>query len=137
MMLNYTAIVLASVLEFAFGAIWYGPLFGKIWGKIHGFDKLPKEVQEKMMKMMGPTYAIQFLVTVVTTIVLAIFMANQPAWNAYAMAGIFWLGFVVPAQVSAVMFGRDEKKWMVKKVILQAGASLACLEIAVVVLGMM
>mgnify|MGYP000987333290 CR=1 FL=1 len=137
MMLNYPAILLASVLEFAFGAIWYGPLFGKLWGKIHGFDKLPREVQEKMMKMMGPTYALQFLVTVISTLVLAIFMAYQPSWSAYAMAGFFWLGFVVPAQVSAVMFGRDEKKWWVKKVTLQAFASLACLEIAVVVLQMM
>ena len=137
MTINFWAVLLASVLEFVFGAIYYGPVFGKLWGKIHGFDKLPKEVQEKMMKMMGPTYVIQFLVTVVSTFVLAIFIAYQPTWNAYALAGFCWLGFVVPAQVSAVMFGNTDKRWMVKKVALQAGASLACLEIAVVVLTMM
>jgi membrane protein YdbS with pleckstrin-like domain len=108
-----------------------------LWGKIHGFDKLPKEIQQKMMKMMGPTYAIQFFITLVTSFVLAIFLAYQPGWNAYVMVGFLWIGFVVPAQVSGVMFGGTENKWMVKKVAVQAGASLGCLEIAALVLHLM
>jgi hypothetical protein len=137
MELNYLAIFIATILQFIFGAIWYSFLFGKLWGKIHGFDKLSKEVQQKMMKQMGPFYGIQFFVTIVTTFVLAIFITNLPYWNAYGMAGFFWLGFVVPTQVSAVIFGGTEGKWLLKKVLVQAGASLGCLMIAAAILRMM
>ena len=134
MQLNYLAILFATVLQFIVGFIWYGPIFGKLWGKIHGFDKLSKEVQQKMMSEMGPYYAFQLLVTILTTVVLAIFITNLPSWNPYGMAGFFWLGFVVPAQVSAVIFGGTDKKWITKKVLVQAGASFICLEVAATVL---
>jgi uncharacterized protein DUF1761 len=134
MHLNYGAIVLATVLDFIVGAIWYSVFFGKLWGRIHGFDKLPKEVQQKMMKAMGPFYALQALVTLITVFVLAIFLAYQPTWNVYAMAGFFWVGFVVPTQVSAVIFSNTERKWMFTKVAVQAGAALLCLEVAAAVL---
>lgn len=112
MPLNYVAIAIAVVLQFIVGAVWYSVLFGKLWGQIHGFDKLPKATQQKMMKEMGPYYGIQLFLTVVTTVVLAIFITNQPDWNPYAMAAFFWLGFVVPTQASAAIFGGTERKWL-------------------------
>ena len=135
MYLNYWAILGAAVLQFIVGAIWYSLLFGKLWGKMHGFDNLPKETQQKMMKEVGPFYIVQFIVTIVTTFILAIFITYLPAdWNPYAMAGFFWLGFVVPTQVSSVIFGGTPGKWIVKKIAVQAGASLICLEVAATVL---
>ena len=132
---NYLAILLATIAQFIIGAIWYSALFGKLWGKIHGFDKLPKETQEKMKKSMGPFYGLQLLMTVVTTVVLSVFITYLPlSWNAYMLAGFFWLGFVVPTQVSAVIFGGTEKKWIFKKIAVQAGASLVCLEAAAAII---
>ena len=61
------------------GAIWYTPIFGTLWGKIHGFDKLPKDVQADMMKGMGPILGVQFLVTILTSFVLALFATRLPA----------------------------------------------------------
>lgn len=134
MQINFLAIVIATLVDFAIGAVWYSALFGKLWGKIHGFDKLPKQVQQQMMKSMGPYYGIQAFVTLITTFVLAIFITYLPLWNPYAMAGFFWIGFVVPAQVSAVIFGGTEPKWILKKLAIQAGASLVCLEAAAIIL---
>ncbi len=134
MHLNYLAIILATFVEFAIGAVYYGPVFGKLWGEIHGFDKLSKETQDKMVKAMGPFYALQALVTLITTFVLAIFLVYQPTWNAYAMASFFWIGFVVPTQVSAVIFGGTKPEWVAKKIVLMACASLICLEVATVIL---
>jgi hypothetical protein len=134
MHLNYGAILLATILQFAAGAIWYSLLFSKQWGTIHGFDKLSKEIQQKLAKSMGPFYGIQAFITLVTTIILAIFITSQPTWNAYAMAGLFWLGFVVPTQISAAIFGSTERKFMFPKIAIQAGASIVCLEIAATVL---
>ncbi len=131
MQLNLLAVALATIAQFIIGFVWYGPLFGKLWGKIHGFDKLSKETQDKMMKEMGPFYFVQLVMTVVTSVVLAIFITYLPLdWNVFALAGFFWIGFVVPTQVGAVIFGGTEPKWMLKKIAVQAGASLVCLETA-------
>ena len=135
MELNYLAIILATIVQFILGAVWYGPLFGKLWGRIHGFDKLSKDVQDKMVKAMAPFYGIQFLVTVMTTVVLAILIENLPDWNVLVLALFLWLGFVLPAQVSAVIFGGTEGKWIAPKIALQAGGSLLFMFAAVLVLS--
>jgi hypothetical protein len=112
-------------------------LFGKLWWKIHGFDKLSKEVQQKMMKEMGPFYGLQAAVTLITSIVLAILLTDPVQnWSPFMIAFFLWLGFVVPTQVSAVIFGGTEGKWITKKIAVQAGASLACLEAAAVVFSL-
>ncbi len=135
MQLNYTAILIATVLQFICGAVWYSFLFGKLWAKIHCFDQYSKEEQQKMAKGMTPFYIVQFIVTLITTFVLALFIAGLPSdWNPYGIAFFFWLGFVVPTQVSAVIFGGTEGKWIVKKIAVMAGASLLCLLVAAAVL---
>lgn len=134
---NLLAVLIATVFQFIVGAIWYSVFFGKMWGEIHGFNKLSKDVQQKMMKEMGPYYAVQFLITLVATYILAIFITNLPGWNPYAMAGFFWLGFIVPTQISAAIFGGTPREWLVKKVLVQAASSFLCLEVGTLVLHLM
>ncbi len=136
MELNYGAIMLASVIQFVIGGIWYMPMFGDTWGKIHGFDRKSKEAQAAMKKGMAPLLGVQFLVTIVTTSILALFMQALPHdWNAYGMAGFFWLGFVLPTQISAVIFGGTDPKWVRTKISIAAGGSLVSLEAAAAVLA--
>lgn len=138
MTLNYLAIIVATVVQFIIGAVWYMPLFGRAWGKIHGFGDLSKEDQGKAQKEMIPYLGIQFVTTLITTFVLALFIAGlPPEWNTYGIAGFFWLGFVVPTQIPAIMFGGTKKEWMVKKALIMAGASLCCLLAAAAILQMM
>ena len=54
MNVNYLAVVLATIAQFVAGAIWYMPLFGELWGKIHGFDKFSIEEQKEMQAKTGP-----------------------------------------------------------------------------------
>lgn len=134
--LNYVAIVVAAVLQFIAGAIWYMPIFGKTWGAMHGYDRLSQEEQSAAQKGMTPYLVMQLLGTLVTTFVLALFMAGLPSeWNAFGIAGFFWLGFVVPTQASAVMFGGTPKEWMRKKIAIMAGGSLVNLMTAATVLS--
>jgi hypothetical protein len=134
---SIASILTASIVQFIIGFIWYTPIFGKLWGKIHSMGSMSKEEQAKMMKTMGPMFGLQFFMTIVTTVVLGIFLLNQPSWNPYAMAGFFWIGFVVPTQVSAVIFGGTAPKWIAKKIAIMAGASFFCLEAAAAILSMM
>lgn len=137
MNINYLSVLIAAVAQFVVGAIWYMPLFGKLWGKIHGYNSVSKAQQAKMMQQMMPLLGVQFLMTLVTTVVLAIFISNQPTWNAYAMAGFFWVGFIVPTQVAGVIFGGTVPKWILTKIAIQAGASLICVEVAAYIIRLM
>jgi hypothetical protein len=133
MELNYVAIIVATIVQFIIGAVWYSALFGKQWGEIHGFDKLSKETQDKMKKEMGPFYGLQILMTLITTTVLAMFVAYT-SWNPFGLAAFCWIGFVFPTEVSSVIFGGTEKKWMVQKIAIQAGSIFVCLQIAAAII---
>ncbi len=119
--------LLAAVLQFIVGGIWYTPLFGTLWGKIHGFDALDKKTQEKMMGQMAPLFAGQFIVTVITTVVMAALHQMLPTFSLYLLMGLVWGGFILPAQVSSVLFGGTPFKWILPKIAVQAGGSLVCL----------
>lgn len=138
MELNYPAILVAAVVQFIIGGIWYTLLFGRTWGRIHGFDAQPPEVQQAMRKGMGPLLAVQFLLSVLTAAVLGLFHVSLPApWHAFGMAGFFWLGFIMPAQVSAVIFGGTAPPWVMTKILVSAGGSLACMMGAAAVFHLM
>ena len=131
MELNYIAIIIATILQFICGAVWYMFVFGDLWGRIHGFEKYSKDEQKKMAKAMTPFYLVQVLVTFITTWGLALFVAGFPSeWNIFGIAAFIWIGFVVPTQVSAVIFGGTEAKWIVKKIAIMAGGALLCLLVA-------
>lgn len=135
MSVNYVAVFVASIAEFIVGAIWYMPVFGKAWGKIHGFDKLTKAEQKQSQKQMMPLMVVQFVGTLITTAVLAELIRALPSYSPYALAFLVWLGFFVPTQVSAVIFGGTDSKWIVKKSAIMAGGALACLLVAAAILG--
>lgn len=119
-------VVAATAVQFAIGAVWYSALFGKQWGKIHGFDKLSKEKQKELMSEMGPIYGLQVVVTVFSTAALYKLISMTTGYSVYMLALLLWIGFIVPAEVSAVLFGNDDKKWVAQKIAIMAGASLFC-----------
>jgi Protein of unknown function (DUF1761) len=136
MNISILAIVVATIVQFIIGAIWYTPLFGKLWGRIHGFDHLTPEEQNKLQKGMVPLLLTQFIMTFVTTAVLAFLKTGLPAqWSVYGLAVFSWMGFVLPTQVAAVIFGGTEPKWFVKKIAVMAGGSLVCLLVAAYILA--
>ena len=134
---NYSAVVLASVAQFVIGAIWYMPLFGDLWGRIHGFDKLSKAEKQVAQKSMMPLLVVQFIGTLVTTVILARLFVLVPQYSVYTLGMMIWLGFFVPVQVSAVIFGGTESKWTVQKILVMAGASLACLMAAAAIISVL
>jgi hypothetical protein len=126
MELNIWAIITATIVQFVIGAAWYMGVFAKQWGVIFGFDKLPKAKQKEMQAQMGPYYILQLIVTVLTSVALAYLMSiTTIEW--YNLALWVWAGFVVPTQVSAVIFGGVEPRWISRRLSIMASGSLACL----------
>lgn len=102
---NVWAALAATVVMFMIGGFWYAVPFGKFWGKIHGFEKLSKAKQEEMQKAMGPWYGLQLVVTLISAYVLAVLIGLLPEQSPYLVAFLVWLGFVLPTEVSAMIFG--------------------------------
>ena len=113
--INYTAIIVAVVINFILGFIWYTPLFGKAWAKEMGYD--PNEQPEKSTMLKGMAFMVigNFLFAYV-------FAHNIAAWEfvpgmdemsltASALnAAIFtWLGFYFPDELGATVW--EKKSW--------------------------
>lgn len=109
-MLQILAIVLlASIVRFAIGGIWYMPtsLLGKVWAKSQ--DLAPEEAN-KMMSLKATTSRValtsSFALTFVSTFIFALIltplaqmserMAISPIVPALILVGLIWLGFIVP-----------------------------------------
>lgn len=134
MEINYTAVLLATVANFIVGAIWYMPIFGNLWGKIHGFDKLSKKDQQEAQKGMAPLLAVQVVITFVTALALAKLHVLLPNYSLYEMALLVWVGFVVPTQIAAIIFGGTDKKWFVQKALIMGVGALICLQVAAAII---
>lgn len=133
---NVWAVLAATVAMFAVGAFWYMVPFAKTWGEIHRFDKLSAKQQKEMQSRMGPFYGAQLVVTIISAYVLAYFMAALPMVSPFELAGWLWLGFVVPTQVSAVIFGGTEPKYVIQKIAIMAAEALLHLLVAAWVISL-
>lgn len=72
MELNWIAIFVISFAAFGGGAIWHGPLFGKLWMKIHHGDSVPSaEEMKKMTQGMWKLLLTEFVATLLMIISLA------------------------------------------------------------------
>lgn len=127
---SMAAVLAATAAMFFTGAAWYMGLFGKQWGEIHGFNKLDKKKQDEMRAKMGPYYIAQIVVTVFGAFALSKLIGLLPSYSVYTLALLVWFGFVLPTQVSAVIFGGTEPKWIVQKTSIMAGEALAHLLVA-------
>ena len=87
-----------------FGAIWYGPIFGKKWMEIVGVDPKDYEARKKMQKTAGPLYAVQFLMTLFQVMVLAHLIADTELVSGLERALWIWAAFITPTM------GTNEKK---------------------------
>lgn len=129
---NYIIVLLMAVIAMIVGALWYSPLmFGNLWMKIMGADKYSKEEIAKMQKEMAPYYALQFGMSLLTMWVLYVITkwtgAGQGSvWLAFFM----WLGFVVPTQVSGVIWGSTPRKHWCNQIMIMMGAQLVIMLIA-------
>ena len=102
--INYWAVLAAAAFQMVLGFLWYGPLFGKQWMKLMGFN-------EKSMKGMNMTPLQATIGGVVTAwvmnYVLAHFVDYTQAANFIdgATAGAWiWLGFIATVQLGSVLW---------------------------------
>lgn len=119
MQLNYIAIFVITLLAFFGWAFWHGPLFGKLWMKIHWGENTPSEKEQKeMMKGMWKLLLTEYIVTLFMVFSLAWLMQAIPEYSGIRIALISWIGFVVPMTVSNIIWGGDKKQYWIQKILI-------------------
>lgn len=127
MTLNWIAIIILSIAQFAVGSLWFGPIFGKIWMKIHHKEPLTQDQEKELMKWMRKLMLTEFMVSVLITITMAYLIITLPTIPWRKIWLIIWLWFILPQSASNVIRWNDDRKWMCTKIALTAGYRIIAL----------
>jgi Protein of unknown function (DUF1761) len=93
--MNWIAVVLAAALGFAFGALWFVPLFGRAWDREAGLTEEIKQSGNKAL-IFGGAFLLYLFMAFIVGHTLATY--GNPALGLSVMiAGGVGLGFVMPA----------------------------------------
>lgn len=115
--LPWMTIAIMTIACFALGALWHGPLFGKLWMKIHhGKDSFNDAEMKKAMEGMWKLMLAEFVATFFMVIGLACVIRAIPEYSGIQTAFMIWLAFILPTMMSTVIWGSDAKKWMCTKI---------------------
>lgn len=104
-MINWLAVGAATLVGFAIGFVWYGPLFGKAWMKEAGLTEEDVE-NGNMAKIFGLTAVFQFIMAYC----LAMFFGNDIDAASGAMYG-FLTGFAWVALAMGVSGLYEQKSF--------------------------
>jgi len=123
---NPWAVAVAAVATMVIGFLWYSPfLFARPWMRLMGHDSNDKDKLAEMQKSAGKLYALTFIATIISAIVLAkIIDLTSVNTVVYGMkVGFFvWLGLVATVQLTGALFGKQPTKLF----LINAGYQLAC-----------
>ncbi len=102
MRINYVAIIVAAILYWLLGALWFGVVFGNQWMALEGF-------KPETMKSMNTTipYVVSMLLNLVIAFILALVCATQKADSLVkgAQTGILvGIGFVATTTLTTYLY---------------------------------
>ena len=108
MMINFFAVLVATIAAYIVGALWYGPLFGKPWRKLMNVPE--GAPMTGMMQAMGGG----FIATLIMIAILDQMLAYTGALAlgakvSIAFAGWIWLGFIATTMVNSVFY--EKRPW--------------------------
>lgn len=127
---NILAVVVAAIVSFFIGWLWFSVLFVKPWMKLHGTDP----ASMKGMPMPYGKMAIEFI----ATLVVAYFIAEFAAWvdATGIVAGLvlgfwLWLGFQATQLLGGVLW----EKMPIKLYMILAGRWLVSMLVMAAIIG--
>src|SRR5262245_15961486 len=103
--INYLAVIVAAVISFAIGGLWYSPfLFAKQWVNAHGFTE---EKVKEMQKGAGKAYGISILCQLLIALAIAVlvgYLDLKRYPQGLKLGFLVWAGFAFPLGLMATMF---------------------------------
>src|SRR5215471_606736 len=102
---NYFAVLVAAIVYWLIGAVWYGVMFNKLWMKL---EAIP---QAQIDAMKGAAVALPYVVTFVLNVIIAFVLAQLCSWRNATTAAkgaslgvLLWLGIVGPVTYTTHMY---------------------------------
>ncbi len=108
---NYVTVLIAALVYFVIGAIWYAPFF--FGHRKHHDTATLTEAEHKHHFGPAVSYIGEFIISFIISYVLAIFMQVSQAddvLEGIAVAFWVWLGFIATTHFSAVLWDRKTLK---------------------------
>src|SRR2546430_16708342 len=102
--INPWGVLVASVATMVIGFLWYSPLlFARPWMVLMGYDPDDKSKLDEMRKGAGKNYAIAFIASLISALVLGKLIELRPRspLHGTCIAFAVWLGFVSTVQLTA------------------------------------
>jgi Protein of unknown function (DUF1761) len=129
--INYLAVLVAALVAFVMGGLWYSPLlFGKAWAKLRGID--PTGAAGAQMR--PPEILAEFVRGLIVAVVLAGFVVHLGVVNlvgAIYLGLAVWIGFQATSIVGAVI----HEHYPFKLYAIHTGDALAKTLVMAVILG--
>lgn len=99
---NYIAVVVAAVVYWLLGAVWYGALFNRAWMAL-------EHMSPEQAASMNPV--LPYVITFVLNLVVAFVLAQICAWRnantaarGAALGILIWIGFIGPITYTTHMY---------------------------------
>jgi hypothetical protein len=127
MKINYPAVIVAAMVHFIIGGLWYGLIFGNKFIEIIGWT--PTQLEQIAAQSHWSQYVVAFLCSLVLVYILAHFVQYTKAKGvADGMQTAFWLwlGFVATTQLATVIFEQRKLGLYLLNVGYQLVAGLIC-----------
>ncbi len=121
---NFLAVIVAALVSFGLGALWYAVLFGKAWRRLSGTAEVKQTALSLIVVLIGSLFM---------SFVLhhAIFFANQylkaGGVGGGLMVGFFnWIGFIAPVTIGIVTYQKkpfalwvlDNAYWLISLLVM-------------------
>ena len=102
---NYPAVIIAAIVYWLLGAVWYAVLFTKTWTKL---EAIP---QAQIDAMKGAAAAMPYVITFVLNLIIAFVLAQLCSWRNATTAAkgaslgvLLWIGIVGPVTYTTHMY---------------------------------
>jgi hypothetical protein len=108
--INYLAVLVATVLSFLLGWLWYSPLlFAKPWMAEMGFTK--ESMDQAMKEGMAKQMVLGFIIAFVTAFYLAHYIkGGMDMGDAIMWSAGLWAGIVVTTNAADYIWGKRSMK---------------------------
>ena len=103
MKIKYLAVLVAAIVHWLLGGLWYGVIFKNKFMELIGPEKLQQMANQSEVKSLG----IAFFMSLVFCYILAHFVQYTKATSAAGGAQTafwLWLGFIVTTNIATVLF---------------------------------
>jgi hypothetical protein len=105
--INYLAVLVAAIANYAIATVWYALIFGKVWQKLTGITDMKPAPMNMLLVFIG-SFVMSFVLC--HSIIFGNAYFHMGGISGGLMGGFFgWLGYIAPATLATKLY--EKKPW--------------------------